>query len=112
MQELAGKLCKKTGKTCAGQCAGHGKNGQASTCENSVPRRLHIVTDQAQWFKPLSLAELYPLLKQYGSQNYSLVFGNSGFGGYFLIDVITCVGESVYVCVCLCERKKGISICP
>ncbi|CAG5133676.1 unnamed protein product, partial [Candidula unifasciata] len=80
IEELDGKLCKKTGQACVGHCAGHTKKGKSGTCENSMPKRLHIVTDQAQWFKPLTLAELYPLLKQYAAQNYSLVFGNSGFG--------------------------------
>ncbi|BFZ04912.1 hypothetical protein BsWGS_07950 [Bradybaena similaris] len=80
IEELDGKLCKKTGNTCVGHCGGHVKNGKIVSCENSVPRALHLVYDQAQWFKPLTLAALTPLLQQYASQNYRLVFGNTGFG--------------------------------
>lgn len=77
-QELDGKLCKKTGQACVGTCAGDGHIG--TSCENSLPKYLHIVNGRTQWFKPLTLSELYPLLKQYAGQRYRLVYGNTGFG--------------------------------
>lgn len=73
-------MCKKTGKACVGHCADQSQNGEKKSCENNALRPLHIVTDRAQWFKPLTLAQLYPLLKQYAGQNYRLVYGNTGFG--------------------------------
>ncbi|BFZ04909.1 hypothetical protein BsWGS_07948 [Bradybaena similaris] len=82
IEELNGKLCKRTGQACRGHCGGRGNNGKIRSCDNDGPRALHLVYDQAQWFKPLTLAELTPLLKQYAGQNYRLVYGNTGFGVY------------------------------
>ncbi|XP_012938611.1 xanthine dehydrogenase/oxidase [Aplysia californica] len=79
IEDLEGRMCSKSGQACVGHCQ---DRSQAGPCSNSVPKPVHIVTDRAQWFKPLSLAELYPLLKQYAASNYRLVFGNSGWGIY------------------------------
>ncbi|CAL1541534.1 unnamed protein product, partial [Lymnaea stagnalis] len=43
---------------------------------------LHIVGYGAQWFKPTTVQELVQLLGQHRTENYRLVFGNTGFGVY------------------------------
>ncbi|CAL1535967.1 unnamed protein product, partial [Lymnaea stagnalis] len=77
IEELEGKLCKKSGKPCTGHC---------KQKHNRVPQDCklpaHIVTDVAQWFKPVDLPGLCSLLKQNQNSNYRLVFGNTGFGVY------------------------------
>ncbi|CAL1541535.1 unnamed protein product [Lymnaea stagnalis] len=80
IEDLEAKLCKKTGQACTGHCSGKNKNGGA--CENQVPRPLHIVGYGAQWFKPATVQELLQLLGQHRTENYRLVFGNTGFGVY------------------------------
>ncbi|BFZ04907.1 hypothetical protein BsWGS_07946 [Bradybaena similaris] len=80
IEELEGKLCKKTGKACAGHCNSHGQISDGADCSSRVSKPLHIVTAQAQWFKPMTLAELCHLLKVYAGQRYRLVYGNTGFG--------------------------------
>ncbi|XP_059172964.1 xanthine dehydrogenase-like [Physella acuta] len=75
IEELDGKLCRKTNQACVGHCG-------TKDCDNRIAKPVHIVAGRAQWFKPLNLAELCPLLQQYVNYNYRLVFGNTGFGVY------------------------------
>ncbi|ESO95691.1 hypothetical protein LOTGIDRAFT_231915 [Lottia gigantea] len=72
IEELDGKICKKTGEKCQGKCS----------TTNEANKMLQIVTAGAQWFKPTTKQELYSLLAQYKTQKYRLVFGNSAYGVY------------------------------
>ncbi|KAL4224843.1 hypothetical protein ACF0H5_015539 [Mactra antiquata] len=70
IEDLNIKLCNTTGKPCTGKCN-----------KNDLPRRpVHMVLDEAQWFKPTSLQQLYDLLNQYKGKSVRLVFGNTGSG--------------------------------
>ncbi|XP_012937306.2 xanthine dehydrogenase [Aplysia californica] len=80
IEDLEGKVCRKTGQACVGHC--EQKSEAGAPCGNSVPKSLHIVNASAQWFKPLTLSELYPLLRQHAADKYRLVLGNTGFGIY------------------------------
>uniref|UniRef100_A0A2C9JDL4 FAD-binding PCMH-type domain-containing protein n=1 Tax=Biomphalaria glabrata TaxID=6526 RepID=A0A2C9JDL4_BIOGL len=81
IEELEGKVCKKTGQACKGSCKSekHVGCGQKAV---QAERPVHIVGDRSQWFKPLTLTELLTQIKQYSNSNYRLVFGNTGFGVY------------------------------
>ncbi|XP_055901172.1 uncharacterized protein LOC106056807 [Biomphalaria glabrata] len=78
IEELDGKLCKKSGKACVGHC----KTKDGQKCENQIQRPIHIIGDVAQWFKPTNLQDLVQLLAQHKTENYRLVFGNTAFGVY------------------------------
>ncbi|KAH9518796.1 hypothetical protein Btru_006298 [Bulinus truncatus] len=79
IEELDGKVCKKTGKACSGNC----KDKKHTDCnDGKTVRPIHIMADRSQWFRPLTLTDLCALLKQFSSSNYRLVFGNTGFGVY------------------------------
>ncbi|KAH9518829.1 hypothetical protein Btru_006359 [Bulinus truncatus] len=79
IEELDGKLCKKTGQACVGHCSSKGKNGK---CDNQISRPIHIIGDGTQWFKPANLQDLIQLLGQHRNEKYRLVFGNTSFGVY------------------------------
>ncbi|XP_059138916.1 uncharacterized protein LOC131927201 [Physella acuta] len=81
IEELDGKLCKKSGQACTGHCHKN-KTGKNGHCENQIERPVHIVGDGTQWFKPTSLQDLTKLLYQHRSDKYRLVFGNTSFGVY------------------------------
>lgn len=80
------KVCKRRGQACSGQCKDsktEQDGGLSGQCAGNKP--LHIVTKQAQWFKPTSTTALFDLLDQHRSDNYRLVFGNTGFGQLLLL---------------------------
>uniref|UniRef100_A0A2C9KXF5 Aldehyde oxidase/xanthine dehydrogenase a/b hammerhead domain-containing protein n=1 Tax=Biomphalaria glabrata TaxID=6526 RepID=A0A2C9KXF5_BIOGL len=78
IEELDGKLCKKSGKACVDHC----KTKDEQKCENQIQRPIHIIGDVAQLFKPTNLQDLIQLLAQQKTENYRLVFGNTSFGLY------------------------------
>ncbi|XP_059138915.1 uncharacterized protein LOC131927200 [Physella acuta] len=81
IEELDGKICKKSGQACTGHC-NKNKTGKNGHCENQIERPVHIVGDGTQWFKPTSLQDLIQLLNQHRADKYRLVFGNTSFGVY------------------------------
>ncbi|BFZ04913.1 hypothetical protein BsWGS_07952 [Bradybaena similaris] len=59
-----------------------GRNGADCHSPSKCKTQLQILHNGVQWIKPVSLAELCGLLKDYAKENYRLVFGNTGFGQF------------------------------
>ncbi|XP_005106600.1 xanthine dehydrogenase 1 isoform X2 [Aplysia californica] len=81
IEELEGKMCRKSGKPCTGHCSKTNER-KDKACGNQTDQSIHIVSNGSQWLKPTSLQELCGLLDKHRTDNYRLVFGNTGFGVY------------------------------
>ncbi|XP_064601079.1 LOW QUALITY PROTEIN: xanthine dehydrogenase-like [Liolophura sinensis] len=68
IEDIRTKVCKKTGKPCEGGCSS----------QNS----LHILSQDAQWYRPTSLSELYQILGQHKTESVRLTFGSTASGVY------------------------------
>lgn len=68
IEDLKGKLCKKTGEACSGKC--------------SSSKMVHMVTADTQWFRPTNEKELTDTLKQQAGKNIRFLFGNTSTGVY------------------------------
>ncbi|KAL3841843.1 hypothetical protein ACJMK2_019942 [Sinanodonta woodiana] len=66
IEDMKGKLCKRTGKRCTGQCP------------NSPSVRL--VLRDAQWYKPTTEEELTDILKKSTDKRIRFIMGNTGTG--------------------------------
>ncbi|XP_025087515.1 xanthine dehydrogenase-like [Pomacea canaliculata] len=82
IEDLDAKICKKTGVPCSGSCQKSKSSIISEWNGYNSDAPIHIVSDRAQWFKPVDTSTLYSLLNQYRTANYRLVFGNTGFGVY------------------------------
>ncbi|CAL1538889.1 unnamed protein product [Lymnaea stagnalis] len=74
IEELDGKICKKTAQACSGNC------------QRSITRPANHRGGNSVWLVPDSQSELLTMLKQKSKNKYKLVFGNTGFGVYKHID--------------------------
>jgi len=70
-QDLSKFVCKKTGGPCSTRCT-----------SKSSSELVHIVTEEAQWFKPSTLQQLYEIFNRYKGKDIRLVFGGTGTGVY------------------------------
>ncbi|PVD33600.1 hypothetical protein C0Q70_04857 [Pomacea canaliculata] len=82
IEDLNPKMCKKTGERCEGKCDNKRDKKSCSSDRQRDSGSLSNVGARAVWFKPTTLQELYTLLHQHRTDNYRLVFGNTGFGVY------------------------------
>ncbi|XP_025084732.1 xanthine dehydrogenase-like [Pomacea canaliculata] len=82
IEDLNPKMCKKTGTKCEGKCDNKKDKKRCSSDRQEDSSSIPNVGARAVWFKPTTLQELYTLLHQHRTDNYRLVFGNSGFGVY------------------------------
>ncbi|KAK3581553.1 hypothetical protein CHS0354_031893 [Potamilus streckersoni] len=66
IEDLKGKLCKRTGKICTGQC--------------SDSTSVRLVLRDAQWYKPTTEQELIDILKKCIDKKIRFIMGNTGTG--------------------------------
>jgi xanthine dehydrogenase/oxidase len=68
--EDLGKVCPKTGATCAGSC-------------NALKRELHLTFDDGkEWHKVFNVNDIFYIFDRVGDRPYMLVAGNTGHGVY------------------------------
>lgn len=69
VKDMRGKLCKKTGRACSGNCS-----------SGPVDRMTYLVFADTQWFKPTTEEEVTKLLEQYKGKKIRFLLGNTAHG--------------------------------
>ncbi|OQV23093.1 Xanthine dehydrogenase [Hypsibius exemplaris] len=79
IEDVKGGVCKKTGKSCAGNC--HAKVGPF-VAPFVAPLSAAAESVAPPWYKPSNLSELFSQIQTLGTKNVYFVVGHTGKGVY------------------------------
>ncbi|KAK9512029.1 hypothetical protein O3M35_000556 [Rhynocoris fuscipes] len=85
LEDIEDMVCPKTGYRCSGKsctekCKSNGLNG----CSSDILAKslAFSLQDGAQWYRPLSVKEVFEIFDMIGSKTYRFIAGNTGQGVY------------------------------
>ncbi|XP_067011294.2 xanthine dehydrogenase/oxidase [Anabrus simplex] len=105
IEDLTSSVCPATGKPCLDDVFG-ARTTAVQRLQAGLPS-LHLRFKQAQWFRVNTMAEIFKVLKDMGTDNsYMLVGGNTGHGVYRRVE------PNVFVDIAGVEELKTYSTTP